>query len=386
MTRIYFMDKKSIQRQYRTWLEINTKAIKNNYQAFRSLIAQDCKLCGVVKSNAYGHGLVDFSKQISRLGIDFLAVDSITEGLCLRKKGIKTPILVLGYTLPSLLKKAAINDLSLTISSFEALNNLKQLGKIKIKIHLKIDTGMHRQGFFYADRKKVFKFLKDNRNIILEGAYTHFAMAKNPVFPEETNKQIELFKKWKEEIKKQGYNPLFHCAATAGTILYPKAHFDMVRVGIGLYGLWPAKEVKAFAQDNLKLLPVMTWKTVVSEIKILEKGEKIGYDFTEKMERRTKVAVLPIGYWHGYPRSLSGIGRVLIKDKFVKVLGRISMDMITCDVTNITGLEIGDEVVLLGLKKGKEVNADDLANLADTTNYEFVTRINPLIKKVYKAI
>lgn len=373
-----------VKHQYRTWLEIDTKAVKNNYQIFRNLILKDCKLCGVVKSNAYGHGLVDFSKELECLGIDFLAVDSVVEGLCLRKEGIQVPILVLGYTLPSLVKKAANNSLSLTISSFDTLGSLpKLLGRKRIKIHLKLDTGMHRQGFYQDDAQKVLNFLDKNNNIILEGAYTHFAAAKNPAFPQDTKKQLAIFQKWIKELSEKGYKPICHAAATAGTILYPEARLDMVRVGIGLYGLWPSKEVKAFAAERLKFTPAMQWKTIISEIKNLSKGEGIGYDFTERVDQNSKIAILPVGYWHGYPRSLSSIGYVLVQGKRCKILGRISMDMIIINISDVPRVKVGDEVYLLGKSGQEEVSADDLAYLADTINYEIATRINPLIKKVY---
>ncbi|MDD5627293.1 MAG: alanine racemase [Patescibacteria group bacterium] len=375
---------KLIKNQYRTWLEIDTKAIKNNYQIFRNLIPKGCKLCGVVKSNAYGHGLVDFSKELECLDIDFLAVDSVVEGLRLRKEGIKTPILVLGYTLPSLVKKAAINSLSLTISSFDAVYSLpKLLGRKKIKIHLKLDTGMHRQGFYEDDAQKVLNFLSKNKNIILEGTYTHFAGAKNPAFPQNTKKQLAIFQKWIKELSKKGCKPICHAAATAGTILFPEARLDMARVGIGLYGLWPSKEIKAFAAERLKLKPAMRWKTIIGEIKNLSKGERIGYDFTERVDQNSKIAILPVGYWHGYPRSLSSIGYVLVQGKRCKILGRISMDMIIINISDVPRAKVGDEVYLLGKSGQEKVSADDLAYLSDTVNYEIVTRINPLIKKIY---
>ncbi len=378
------MKSNNIKHQYRTWLEIDTRAIQNNYQIFRNFIPRDCKLCGVVKSNAYGHNLVDFARELERLDVDFLAVDSVVEGLRLRKEGIQIPVLVLGYTLPLLIKRAANNSLSLTISCFDTLYTLPKLaGRKKIKIHLKLDTGMHRQGFYEWDIQKILNFLNRNKNIVLEGTYTHFAAAKNPAFPKETKEQFVIFQKWIKELSKKGCKPIGHAAATAGSILYPETHLDMVRVGIGLYGLWPSKEVKAFAEERLNLKPAMQWKTIIGEIKTLSKGAQIGYDFTERVDQKSKVAILPIGYWHGYPRSLSAIGYVLVRGKRCKILGRISMDMMVINISNVPKVKVGDEVVLLGKSDEQEMSADDLAHLADTINYEIVTRINPLIKRVY---
>jgi len=362
----------------RTWIEIDRKAIKHNYKIFRSLIAKKCQLMAVVKSNAYGHSLLDFSKEMEKLGADWLGVDSIVEAEALRKEKIKTPILVLGHTLAKKISTAAKNNISLTISSFEGLDSLLKI-KNPIKIHLKIDTGMHRQGFFIPELEKVAQILKKNKNIKVEGTYTHFSSAKNPAFPHETLKQISQFKEAIKILKTAGFNPIKHAAATSGAINFPQSHFNMVRIGIGLFGMWPSKETREAFRDKIKLKPILLWKTVVSEIKNLSKGDRIGYDLTETVNKNSRIAVLPIGYWHGYPRALSSIGRVLIRGKKAKILGRISMDMMVVDITDIKNAKIWDEAILIGEK----ITADNLAYLADTINYEITTRINPLIKRVY---
>lgn len=371
---------------FRTWIEVDTKAIENNYRAFRSIIPKNTKLMAIVKSNAYGHGLVDFSRTISDLGADWLGVDSITEALKLRKNGITTPILVLGYVLPELISVAIKNDISITVSNFETLKIIeKSENSEPVKIHLKVDTGMHRQGFLFEDQKKLISKLKTQKTkIIVEGLYTHFAAAKNPDFPGHTKKQIEEFKKWIGVIKKAGFSPITHAGATSGTIVYPESHFDMVRVGISLHGLWPSQDVKKFAEKKIKIIPTLTWKVVISEIKKLPKGERIGYDLTEKLKRDSKIALCPIGYWHGYPRSMSGKSFVLVHGKKAKVLGRISMGMTIIDITDIPNAKIGDEAVLIGNSGDENISAEYIADLAGTVNYEIVTRINPLIKKIYK--
>lgn len=369
----------------RTWIEIDKRAIKNNYSIFRNLIGKNCKLMAIVKSNAYGHGLVDFSKIIEKMGIDWLGVDSIVEAESLRKAGLKKPILVLGYTLRDKIDVAVKDNISLTISDFPALKNLKNIigrGK-KIKIHLKIDTGMCRQGFSVSEIPMVIKILKSGKlPLKLEGVYTHFSSAKNPSFPFSTSDQIKKFKKAIDLLELAGFKGFIkHAAATSGAIIFPQSHFDLVRVGIGLYGLWPSKETKEAFKDKIKLKPVLSWKTIIGQIKDLPRGSKIGYDMTETLSRASKVAILPIGYWHGFPRALSSIGRVIIRGQKARVLGRVSMDMIVVDVTEIKNIKIGDEVILIGKSGNSEISADDLACLIDTTNYEIVTRINPLIKK-----
>lgn len=369
----------------RTWIEIDRSAIANNYNIFRSLIKPETKLMSVVKSNAYGHGLVDFSKEVTKLGVDWLAVDSVVEAIRLRKEGITIPILVLGYTLPERMQEAVDLDISLTISNMFALEGLKNLNLTKkIKIHIKVDSGMHRQGFMEYELNAVVDFLLKHTEVIeVQGLYTHFAAAKDPAFPEATQEQVKVFKQWIVAFREAHFKPIIHAAATGAAILFHETHFDMVRIGIGFHGLWPSSEIRAHVQKKMKLKPTLAWKTIISEIKMLKKGAKVGYDFTYEVDRETKLAVCPIGYWHGYSRSLSGLGITLVNGTRAKVLGRVSMDMIVIDVTDAKHVAIGDEVVLIGSSGENYMSAHDVSALADVSTYEFVTRINPLIKKIY---
>jgi len=372
----------------RTWLEIDKRAIKHNYNVFRGLIPKRTKLMGVVKSNAYGHNLVEFAKELEKLGANYLAVDSVVEGIALRKEGIKIPILVLGYTLPEMIEKAAENDLEITISNFDYFDQIESLEKSqvykKIKVHIKVDSGMHRHGFQEDDIKAVIKKivdLKDKLKVI--GLYTHFAAAKNPAFPKDTKNQIAIFEKWQKAFDRAKIKAICHTGATSGTILFPDAHYNMVRLGIGLYGIWPSRETQAFINNKFNLTPVLSWRTVIGEINNIKAEERIGYDFTEKLSRDSKVAVLPIGYWHGFPRALSGVGFVLVNGKKVKILGRVCMDIVMIDVTDIKNVKVGDEVTIIGQDGKEKITVDDVATLLDASAYEFVTRINPLIKRIY---
>lgn len=371
----------------RTWIEVDKRAIKHNYAVFRSLISKSTKLMGVVKSNAYGHNLFEFAKELEKLGTDYLAVDSVVEGIALRREGIRTPILILGYTLPEMVEKAVQNNLDITISNFDYLTQIKKLNLNKpVRVHIKVDTGMHRHGFQEIDMGKVLKEVKDlgkKEKIKIVGLYTHFAMAKNPAFPKETKKQIEIFSKWRKAFERAEIKAISHACATSGTILFPEAHFDMVRIGIGLYGIWPSREVQAFARNKFTLEPALVWKTVIGEINNIKDKESIGYDFTEKLTRGSKVAILPIGYWHGYPRALSSIGSVLIRGKQAKIVGRICMDIMMTDITGIKGVKVGDEVAIIGRDGREEISADDLASLLNGSPYELITRINPLIRRIY---
>jgi alanine racemase len=367
----------------RTWIEIDKKALAGNFNAFRKLVGEKVKILSVIKSNAYGHSLLDFANFMEDKA-DWFGVDSAVEAISLRKSGIKKPILVLGFSLPEMYGFLAENDVSFAISSFDQLEQLKKAKSENVKkIHIKVDTGMSRQGFLEKDLPEVLNVLKNLEGVLVEGLFTHFAMAKNPAFPAFTNNQILIFKKWVETFKKAGLNPIAHASATGGTILYKDAHFDMVRVGIGMYGIWPSKETKEFAKDNLDLKPILSWKTVVGEVKEIPAGSKVGYDCTETALEDSKIAVCPIGYWHGYGRVFSSIGRVLVRGEKARILGRVSMDMIVIDVTHIKDVKSLDEVVVVGKQGENEVGAEYLADIVDMSAYELVTRINPLIKRFY---
>ena len=385
--------KKELRKGLRTWIEIDKKAIKHNYNAFRKIIPKSCKFLAVVKSNAYGHNLTEFSKEMEKLGADFLGVDSITEALALRREKIKTRILVLGYTLPEMIENAIANNISITVSNFETISAIKKIkNKGNLNIHIKVDTGMGRHGFLFSDQKKLINELKKlnssttlgTGNINIEGLFTHFSSSKDPDNLKYTINQFELFKKWTEVFKEAGFNPIIHACATSGTIIFPEAHFDMVRIGIGLYGEYPSKEIKEAVKDKIDLKPVMSWKTIIAEIKKLPKGSKIGYDGTKILERDSVIAICPIGYWHGYPRVLSSKGFVLVKGKEAKILGRVCMDIIIIDITDISNVKVGDEVVVLGKSGNKTIKASDISSIFDGSDYELLTRINPLIKKFYR--
>ncbi len=370
----------------RTWLTVDKGAIKANFKAFRGLIPKETLLMGVVKSNAYGHNIFDFARELQILGVDYLAVDSVVEGMALRREGIKIPILILGYTLPEMLQKAVENDLDITVSNFDYFAQLKKIKLNKVaRVHIKVDSGMHRQGFQEGHIEKVIREIKKIKSTVtVVGLYTHFASAKNPKEREGTKKQIEVFNKWKKAFDKEGIKVLCHACATSGTLIFPEAHFDMVRIGIGLYGIWPSAEIKKSLEKKIKLKPVLSWKTIIGEINKIKKGESIGYDFTEKLKRDTQVAVLPIGYWHGFPRALSGIGQVLVRGQKAKVLGRVCMDIIMVDVTDIKKVRVGDEVTIIGRDGKEEITVDDIAGQLKGSAYELVTRINPLIKRIYQ--
>jgi len=369
---------------YRTWIEISVAALKENYDVFRQLIGPRCRLMAIAKSNAYGHGLIDYSRTMQALGVDWIGVDSIVEAVKLRQNDFMAPILVLGFTLPQWFEMAMDQQISLTISTCDSLRQIARRQYAALRVHLKIDTGMHRQGFQLAELPATCRFIADHLSAgQVEGMYTHFAAAKNPAFPADTCKQLAQFTEAVSIAASYGLHPMRHVSATGGTLVFPDSHLDMVRIGIGLMGYWPSHETRACYADRIRLLPALTWKTIVTEVKQVHKGEAIGYDLTEALQRDSTIAILPIGYWHGYRRSLSGIGHVLIHGQRARVVGRVSMDMIVIDVTDIAEVRYGDEVVLIGKAGEEEVDIYELARLSNTSWYETITQINPLIKKFY---
>ncbi len=369
----------------RTWIEVSRGALARNLQVFRRRLAPGCRIMAICKSNAYGHGLYDLAPVLEELGVDWFGVDSIVEAATLREKGIRSPLLVLGYTLPSRFEEAARRQISLTISSLESLRALRSFrSRQAIRIHLKIDTGMHRQGFLPSQWPSALELLpKKSRRLEVEGIYTHFAAAKDPRERAYTDRQIGEFETAVSFFRASGYEPIRHAGATAGAFNYPEAHYNLVRIGVGLMGLWPSYETKNAHEFEAHLEPALAWRTLVSEIKKLSKGMGIGYDLTERLKRDSIVGVCPVGYWHGFPRSLSRLAEVLIRGQRAKVLGTVSMDMIVIDLTEIKGARVGDVVTVLGRDGKEEIAVYEIARRAGVSHYELLTRLNPLIQKFY---
>ncbi len=366
----------------RTWIEIDKSAVEHNYKLLRNMLSPKTMFMAVVKSNAYGHSLHDFAREIEKLGADWVGVDSIVEATALRKEGIKIPILVLGYTLPERIEEAADNKITLSVSTFETLEEVSKLKK-NLSIHVKVDTGMHRQGFQIGQIPQVIEKLKFlPSNILIDGLFTHFAAAKNPTKQEETLAQIAQFEMWRKAFLDAGLKVVFHAVASAGAMVYPQAHYDMVRFGIAMYGVWPSAEVKG-AEKGMELKPILSWRTIIGEVKDVAAGEAVGYDFTAKLTRNSRLAVCPIGYWHGLPRSVSNMNDVLVAGKKARIMGRVSMDMIVIDVTDIPEAKVGSVVTIIGRDGTEELLAYKIADPERTSEYEIITRLNPLIKRFF---
>ena len=377
-----------MRKDFLTTVEISRAALTSNLFQFRKQVGNRTKIMAVVKSNAYGHGIQEVSKIVSQNGADWLGINSLEEGMNLREEKIKLPILIMGYIPLAKLGEAIKNNLSFVVYNQETIKQAeRQASKLdkKAKVHLKVETGTNRQGIDLKEVVPFAKFCLTLKNIFLEGIYTHYANIEDTLNSDFAMEQLGKFQKALQIIKAAGVKiPIRHTACTAATILYNQTFFDMVRVGIGLYGLWPSRETKVSAQERkieIKLRPVLSWKTKVAQVKEVPKGETIGYGRTFKTSRKTKIAILPVGYWDGYDRGLSNSGRVLIRGRFAPVVGRVCMNMIVVDVTNIPGVKTEDEVALIGKQGKNEITAEEIAQKLGTINYEVVTRINPLLPR-----
>ena len=374
---------------YRSWVEINKKVLQHNIEQFQKLIGDKIELVAIVKANAYGHGLVEIAKIAVSSGVNWLGVDSIDEALKLRKTGIDAPILILGYTLLSKLKEIIKYDLRQVVYNKETIVELAKQAtkqKKKIKIHLKVETGTLRQGLKKEELLELARFIKKHSQIQIEGIYTHYANIEDTTDYDFAQLQLKRFKQAVDLLEKNDIKvPIKHTACSAAIILFPETYFNMVRLGISMYGLWPSKETFVSAQEKnqrINLEPILTWKTRIAQIKNIKAGDPVGYGLTERVSRDSKIAVLPVGYWDGYDRKLSGVGNVLIKGKRCKLLGRVCMNMVVVDVTDVIDAKLEDEVIILGKRGKEEITVEEIAQKIGTINYEVVTRINPLIPRI----
>lgn len=367
-----------------SWIEISKSALIHNLKTFRGLVGNDVTLAPAVKANAYGHGLIECAQVMEKNGADYLCVNALFEAEALRKSGVKLPILIIGYTPLSDLTDLP-KDTELVVYNLETIKKIKDSG-LRIKLHLKIETGNHRQGIELEDLPEFIRLIKKSPDVGLKGVSTHFANLEDRVNHQYALYQLKQFKKAIHLLEAEGLAPHFyHCANTAATLLLPEAYFNFVRVGIGMYGLWPSdKTMKAsgHANINIELKPAMTWKTIVAQIKEVKKGSLIGYGCTYKMPRNGRIAVLPVGYYDGFVRLLSNKGSVLIRGHRCPAIGRVCMNMVMADVTDIPDVQLEDEAVLLGGQGKEQITAEEIAELSQTINYEVTTRINERIPRI----
>ncbi|MEG1002582.1 MAG: alanine racemase [Clostridium sp.] len=365
------------------WAEIDLNKLENNMRRIKEL-AGDKEVVAVVKADAYGHGAVNVAPVFLKSGASKLAVAVIAEAMELRNAGIKAPIMILGYTPLDLYDELINNDIEQTVYDLEYAKKLSERAlKIdkKAKIHIAVDTGMGRIGFMPNETSvKEVIAICNLEGLEVCGLFTHFSTAdeEDKTYTEE---QFKKLKDFDESLKENGINISFKHASNSGAIIdLPDTYLDGVRAGIILYGYYPSNEVD---KNRLELEPAFTLKTTVAHVKTLEKDMYVSYGRTFKTERKSIIATLPIGYADGYLRLLSGKVKVIINGKFAEVVGRICMDQCMIDVTDIEGVKVGDEVILLGEEGNLKFNADDIAEAIGTINYEVLCMIRHRVPRIY---
>lgn len=374
----------------RTWAEISLNAIEHNYNVIRNKVADDTKVCCVIKADGYGHGAVELSQVYEKLGADFFAVSNIDEGIEIRKSGSKLPIVILGYTPVSEAENLAEYDISQAVFSLEYAKELSEKCVEEdciCKMHIKVDSGMSRIGFmcqeFPRDEYSIEEICEACclPNLEVEGLFTHFCVSDEDAEGREfTNKQYENFIHVRDSLKKRGVDiSVVHCSNSGAIEDYPETCCDMVRAGIILYGLAPSSKLA----DRLDLVPAMTLKTVVAFVKEVQKGATISYGRTFTADRKMKIATVPIGYADGFIRQNAKDGYMMVNGKKAKIVGRICMDQTMLDVTDIEDVKTGDEVVVFGTGENGEPTADSLAENTGTINYETVCLVGKRVPRVY---
>ncbi len=385
-------------------VEVSVAALRRNAGVFRGL-AGGARLMGVVKSNAYGHGL-ELTVRALQGRVDWFGVNSIAEFAALRAIDARTPALVMGQNgleideAEELRRRFPEAPPTLVLSSLDCLERLAGRAP-ELPFHVKVDTGLSRLGAAGKEWQACLAFLSERPALRWSGLMTHFANVEDVSDQSYALLQLQRFKeaRTQAELHSRGRVLLHHAAASAAALILPESRLDMLRVGISLYGLWPSAQTRLSAHALYgaghtsgsaglppELRPALRWLTRIAHVHDVAAGAAVGYGCTERVERDTRVAVLPVGYYEGYDRGLSNRGAyVLIHDRRARVLGRVSMNMIIVDVSLIPDAAPGDEVVLIGRQGAEEASADFLAGLTGSINYEVVTRIHGLIPRVAVA-
>lgn len=366
----------------RAWIEVDRDALRHNVEALRSLLPEKCRLMPAVKADAYGHGAVLVAKELNLLGIDAFCVASAEEGIQLRENGIRGEILVLGYTHPQQYSSLEQYDLIQTVIDYGHAEELNGFGR-KLRVHVGIDTGMHRLGERCENIEKICRIF-DMENLQIDGIFTHLCAADGER-PEEkafTKQQSEAFYRVADELEKRGYQrPKMHLQSSYGILNYPELSEDYARVGIALYGVLSSKE------DTIKwkslFRPVLSLKTRISSVRDLYAEETAGYGMQFTAGRDMKIASLAIGYADGLPRALSqGRGDVLINGCKVPIIGRICMDQTLVDVSEVADIKAGDFAVVIGRSRDQEISVCDVAEQCGTITNEILSRMGARLSRI----
>jgi len=375
-----------------SWVEVSRGAYLHNLAFFRRYLGAGVELSAVVKANAYGHGAETIARLAAEGGADSFCVHSLEEALALRAAGFRQDVLVMGHVPLARLAEAVSEDLRLVLfnrRSAEELARAASQAGTAARVHLKLETGTYRQGVDEEELGGFLDFLSRHPELRLDGACTHFANIEDTTDHGYAEHQLALFERLCRRIRDAGFHGFKrHAACSAASLVVERTHFEMVRLGISQYGLWPSKETllswKLRHPDKSEdvLRPVLAWKTRISQLKEVAPGSFVGYGCTYQTTRTTRLAVLPIGYSDGYDRKLSNQAYVLVRGHRAPVRGRVCMNLTMVDVTDVPEVELEDEVTLLGLQGGQRVTADNLAGWIGTISYEVVARIRPGLPRI----
>lgn len=379
-----------------SFLEIKCKALENNVQFLRNLIGSDVIISAVIKGNAYGHGVEVAIPALEYTGVSHFSVFSSSEAKEAHTvMDVNSTLMIMGFIGDDDLPWIIRNEIEFFVSDLktlkESIDVARKLNKMA-RIHLDIETGMHRTGLALRDLKKAILLIRENAELLmLQGLTSHFAGAESIANHTRIKKQFSTFRKRIKLLHQHGISPaLHHIASSAATINYPGTRMDMIRTGILIYGYWPNKETfinyihrKADKSDPLQR--AIIWRTQVMITKKVKEGEFIGYGLSFQAQKEMKIMILPVGYCNGYSRSLSNYGHVLIKGQRAAVIGSVNMNMIICDISHIEKrIQIGDEVVLIGKQGDMEISFTSFADMNNSLNYEILARLPQYIERVCK--
>ena len=371
-----------MQEYRRVVAKINMDAILHNFEEVKKRLKKDTKILSVLKADGYGHNAVQVA-ELLKDKTDYFGVSIIEEALELRNTGIANPILIFGYTSPDQFDELLLNNIEQTIFQFDVAQKLSDAAVtmgLTAKIHIEIDTGMKRTGFkVNPESIETIKKIAGLPNIEIIGIFSHYACAD---FYDKTseNEQRNMFIKFLDAVEKNGVRiPIKHICNSAA-VVDDDEYFDLVRVGLLLYGLFPSDDLH---KERINLIPAMELKTHVIFVKTVEAGCGVSYGQTYVTNKTTKIATLPVGYADGYPRALSSKGRVLIKGKYAPIIGRVCMDLMMVDVTDIEDVNVEDDVTLIGTDGGNSITAEEIGALSESFNYEIICGISKRVPKVF---
>ena len=367
--------------KYRSWVEVDLDHFTKNWAEMKRLVGSGVRILQVVKADAYGHGAIEISNVALKNGASMLGVANADEAVQLRVSGIAAPILILSPSTNSEINEIIKYNLVPSVSDLNFARELQEKCKkadLRVPIHIEVDTGMGRGGTMHHEAFKMIKGILDLPNLSLEGIFTH--LSSSEVMEDYNRMQWSLFRELLDKLDGEAIHiPVKHMANSGAILNFPEFHLDMVRPGLMSYGIYPSPETKTKAS----LCPVMCFKTRVVLIKEFPKGYSIGYGRSYITDKPTKVATIPVGYGDGYGRILSNRGEALIRGRRTPVIGRVSMDMCTLDVTHIPGCQIGDEVVLMGRQGQECISADDLAAKLNTISYEILCALGKRAPRIF---